>query len=49
MSENGQRERKLNVSSENIPLNFHNTKTEVTCQEITTKTKKSHQANVINL
>ena len=46
ISENGQRESKLNVSSENIPLNFHNTKTKVTCQ-ITTKTTKSHPANVI--
>lgn len=47
ISENGQRESKLNVSSENIRLNSHNTKTKVTCQEIATKTKKSHPANVI--
>jgi hypothetical protein len=47
ISKNGQRESKLNVISENIPLNFHNIKTKITCQETTTKTKTSHLANVI--
>ena len=43
----GKEKSKLNVSSDNIPLNFHNTKTKFICQEITTKTKKLHPANVI--
>ena len=43
ISENGQSKSKLNVSSESIPLNFHNTKTELTFQKLQQKLKSHIQ------